>query len=132
MKTDPSTRSQIASRIRGVARVWSVFVFLLAIILVIGTRFTPATSPVNAPFDILIPLSLLISMLGLAVAWRWEGWGSLINFAFYLAIVPIYWLLHKAWLPLSILVALSPVILPGVLFSTAWFLDRKEKNNAHV
>jgi hypothetical protein len=105
-----------------------VLVFLLALILVIGTRFTPITTPANTPLDILIPFSLLISMMGLAVAWRWEGWGSLINIFFYLAIVPLYWLLHQAWLHLSILVALSPAILPGVLFSVAWLLDRKEKS----
>ena len=128
MTRNPSTRSQIASRIRGVARVWSVLVFLLALILVIGTRFTPMATPANAPLDILIPFSLLISMIGLVIAWRWEGWGSLINISFYLAIVPLYGMLHQEWLHLSILVALSPVILPGVLFSIAWFLDRKEKS----
>jgi len=101
---------------------------LLALILVIGTRFTPMTTPTNAPLDILIPFSLLISMMGLVIAWRWEGWGSLINIIFYLAIVPLYWVLHQAWLHLSILVALSPVILPGVLFAVAWFLDRNVKS----
>lgn len=128
MAPNPSTQSRIAAQIRGVARVWSVLVFLLALILVIGTRFAPAASPVNAPLDILIPLSLLVSMIGLVIAWRWEGWGSLINITFYLAIVPIYWLLHQEWLHFSILVALSPVILPGVLFSVAWLLDRKNKS----
>jgi hypothetical protein len=126
MPSNPSTRSQIAARIRGVARVWSVLVFLLAIILIVGTRFAPVSDSGNTPLDVLIPISLLFSMIGLVVAWRWEGWGSLINIAFYLAIVPLYWLLHREWLHLSILIALSPVILPGVLFSIAWFLDRKE------
>jgi hypothetical protein len=70
----------------------------------------------------------MFSLVGLVIAWRWEGWGSLINILFYLALVPLYWLLHQEWLHLSILVALSPVILPGVLFAVAWFLDRKEKN----
>ena len=127
MTSNPSTRSKIASQIRGVARVWSVLVFLLAIILVVGTRFAPTANQGNMPLDILIPISLLLSMVGLIVAWRWEGWGSLINIIFYLAVVPLYWLLHQEWLHFSILVALSPVILPGVLFAVAWWLDREGK-----
>ena len=128
MAPNPSTQSKIALQIRKVARVWSVLVFVLAIILIIGTRFRPTTDQGNTPLDILIPISLMFSMVGLVIAWRWEGWGSLINILFYLAVVPLYWLLHQEWLHLSILVALSPVILPGVLFAVAWFLDRKEKN----
>ena len=128
MTPNPSIRSKIASQIRGVARVWSVLVFLLAIILVIGTRFAPTANQENTALDILIPISLLFSMAGLFVAWHWEGWGSLINIVFYLAVVPLYWLLHREWLHFSILVALSPVILPGVLFAVAWLLDRKESN----
>jgi hypothetical protein len=124
MMSNSSSVSHIVSRIRGVARVWSALVFILALILVIGTRFAPTTIRGNTPFDILIPFSLLISMIGLGIAWCWEGWGALINILFYLAVVPIYWLLHREWIDLSVMVGLSPVILPGVLFGVAWFLSR--------
>jgi hypothetical protein len=76
--------------------------------------------------DILIPLSLLISLIGLGIAWRWEGWGILINLTFYFAILPIYWLLHQEWIHFSIMVGLSPVILPGVLFAFSWILSKKK------
>lgn len=127
MSSNSSKRSVIASRIRGVARIWSILVWLLALILVIGTGKTPsAPSLVNDPLDILIPLSLLISLIGLGVAWRWEGWGILINIAFFLAILPIYWLLHQEWIHISVMVGLSPVILPGILFAFSWILSKKE------
>ena len=127
MTTNSSKKSVIASRIRGVARIWSTLVWLLALILVFGTRNSPANSIlVNTPLDILIPISLLISLIGLGIAWRWEGWGILINFGFFLAILPIYWLLHQEWIHVSILVGLSPVILPGMLFGVAWLLSKKE------
>ena len=127
MNTNPSKKILIAKNLRGVARVWSVLVFILAVILVIGTRFEPPGNITsNAAFDSLIPLSLLVSMLGLAIAWRWENWGVLINILFYLAVVPLYWILHREWIHISIMVALSPIILPGVLFAAAWFLSRKE------
>jgi len=112
---------------RGVARVWSVLVWLLALILLVGTRNSPSTSNlVNTPLDILIPIALLISLIGLGTAWRWEGWGAVINIGFYLAILPLYWLLHREWIHFSIVVGLSPVILPGVLFGVAWFLSKKK------
>jgi hypothetical protein len=127
MSSNSSKLSIISSRIRGVARIWSILVWLLALILVVGTRNTPsATSLVNAPLDILIPLSLLISLTGLGIAWRWEGWGVLINITFYLAILPLYWLLHQEWMHISIMVGLSPVILPGILFAFSWVLSKKE------
>jgi len=111
------------------ARVWSALVWLLALILVVGRRDGPSTSSlINAPLDVLIPISLLISLIGLGIAWRWEGWGVLINLGFYLAILPIYWLLHREWIHISIMVGLSPVILPGVLFALAWLLSKKQNS----
>jgi hypothetical protein len=129
MASNYSRLSVIVSPIRGVARVWSALVWLLALILLVGTRNSPSTSNlVNSPLDILIPISLLISLIGLGIAWRWEGWGVVINIGFYLAILPLYWLIHQEWIHISILVGLSPVILPGVLFGVAWFLSKKEKS----
>ena len=129
MPSDSSKLSVITSHIRGVARIWSGLVWLLALILVVGTRDAPASrNLVNAPLDILIPISLLISLVGLGIAWRWEGWGVVINIGFYLAILPLYWLIHREWIHISIMVGLSPVILPGVLFGVAWFLSKKEES----
>ena len=128
MSSNSSKISIISSRIRGMARIWSILVWLLALILVVGTLNLPSgSSLINAPLDILIPLSLLISLIGLGIAWRWEGWGILINFVFYLAILPIYWLLHQEWIHISIMVGLSPVILPGVLYAFSWILSRKKE-----
>ena len=129
MSSNSSKISVISSRIRGVARIWSILVWLLALILVVGTRnLSSGSSLVNAPLDILIPISLLISLIGLGIAWRWEGWGILINFVFYLAILPIYSLLHHEWIHISIMVGLSPVILPGVLYAFSWILSKKQNS----
>ena len=126
MAPNPSKLLIIISNMRGVARVWSVLVWLLTVILVIGTRQDPSIDTLgNAPLDILIPLCLLISLIGLGISWRWEGWGVLINLGFYLAVPLIYWILHREWIHFSIMIGLSPVILPGVLFGVAWLLSRK-------
>ena len=128
MSADSSKITLIAKNLRNVARVWSVLVWLLAVILVIGTLKGSSSNDLgNAPQDMLIPFSLAISLIGLGVAWRWEGWGVLINLAFYLAVLPLYWLLHREWIHFSIMVGLSPVVLPGVLFAAAWALSKKAK-----
>jgi len=126
MSSDPSTAALVASRIRAVARVWTFLVWLLGLILLIGTRKGLSSSTLeNIPQDILIPVFLFISLVGLGIAWRWEGWGALVNIGFYLAVLPLYWLLHQEWLHLSIMVGLSPLILPGVLFLIAWLLSKR-------
>ena len=130
-KTELSQLAKTANVIRGVARVWSILVFLLALILMIGSHNgTGSLTLQNGPYDFLIPLALLASLTGLGIAWHWEGWGALINIVFYLSVVPLYGLLQGKWIHFSIMVGLSPVILPGVLFAVAWLLDRKAASSA--
>ena len=126
MSTNPAKKAIIAKNLRGVARVWSVLVWLLALILIGGTLYRPpASEQVYAPVDNLIPAMLIVSLIGLAIAWRWEGWGTLINLGAYLGVIPLYGVLHQEWIHLSVMVAFSPVILPGVFFGAAWVLSRR-------
>ena len=125
----PPDVNPITARIRGMAKVWSLLVFVLALILILMPRRETALKATQTPIDRLIPLALLISMLGLAIAWRSEGLGTLINLGFYLAVVPIYRLIHNEWIHFSLMVGLSPVILPGVLFGVAWLLDWRAEEN---
>ena len=126
MTTEPSRPTLIANNLRNVARVWSILVWLLALILIVGTRKGLSTSNLgNAPLDMLIPIALLISLVGLGIAWRWEGWGVLVNLSFYLLVLPLNWLLHQEWIHPSIMVGLSPVVLPGVIFAAAWLLSKR-------
>ncbi len=117
---------KITHSLRGVALVWTILVWILALILILGTLFRPPSSEqAYAPIDNLIPALLIVSLTGLLVAWRWEGWGTLINIGAYLAIVPVYWILHRDWIHPGVMVAFSPVILPGVFYAAAWWCDRK-------
>jgi hypothetical protein len=40
-------------------------------------------------------------------------------------IVPVYGLIHQNWIHPSVMVAFSPVILPGVFYAAAWWRDRR-------
>ncbi len=116
---------KITHNLRGVARVWTILVWILALVLILGTLFRPPSSEqAYAPIDNLIPALLIVSLIGLLVAWRWEGWGTLINIGAYLAIVPVYGLIHQEWIHPSVIVAFSPVILPGVFYAAAWWRSR--------
>ena len=116
-------RNQIAARLRSMAKIWSLLLFALAIIVIVRPRSEGVTA--NTPIDSLIPIALLISMIGLAVAWRKEAAGVAINIGAYLAVVPLHGLIHGEWIHFSLMIGLSPVILPGVIFGVAWLLDRK-------
>jgi len=117
---------KITHNLRGVARVWTILVWILALILILGTLFRPPKSEqAYTPIDNLVPLLLIVSLIGLLVAWRWEGWGTLINICAYLAIVLVYGLIHQKWIHPSVMVAFSPVILPGVFYAAAWWRERK-------
>lgn len=114
----------ISSRIRSVARIWSVLVWGLALILLLGPRAGDAL-PVQGSSA--IPLLLLVSLIGLGIAWKWEIWGAAINLGTYLAIEPLFYLQHGTWMNPGILIALSPVIMPGLLFALAWGMERGER-----
>ncbi len=66
----------------------------------------------------LIPLTLILSVLGLGLAWCWEGLGGAINIGFYLASVAVhFWIIYPRPYPYLIAIALPHPwdIVPGVL-----------------
>jgi hypothetical protein len=120
-------------RIRWVARIWSLLLLAIALILVGRNIFAPAPEATQfAEGDNLIPVSLLISVLGLLIAWRWEGLGAAINLGFFFANYLINWIYHHDILNFGLVFALSPVILPGILFLVAWLRVRKERGGIRI
>ena len=58
----------------------------------------------------LIPLTLILSALGLGIAWRWEGLGGVINIGFYLASVVVhFWIIFPRPYPYLIAIASPPL-----------------------
>jgi len=71
----------------------------------------------------LIPLTLILSVLGLGLAWRWEGLGGAINIGFFLANVAVhFWMISLRPYPYIIAIALPT---PGILFLVCWWISRK-------
>ena len=66
----------------------------------------------------MIPLTLILSVLGLGLAWRWEGLGGAINIGLYLASVAVhFWIIYPRPYPYLIAIALPHpwYIVSGVL-----------------
>jgi len=69
------------------------------------------------------PPTLILSVLGLGLAWRWEGLGGAINIGFFLANVAVhFWMISPRPYPYPIAIALPT---PGILFLVCWWISRK-------
>jgi hypothetical protein len=70
---------------------------------------------------------MCLSVAGLGVAWRWEGWGGAINVGFFLANLGLYRVLRGKFLPLRAVAIFSLVLIPGMLFLVCWWRTRSSE-----
>jgi hypothetical protein len=124
--------------VRWIARIWGTLIVALTLLVLIGYAWNwvttgtvdPHAAADYPPIENLPPLFGLLSVLGLGVAWRWEGLGGAIAVVFSLAALPvllIHWpITHEfprylvapygTWLIIAI---------PGILFLTCWWRSKK-------
>jgi len=107
------------------ARIWGLLILVITMLAIISHIIAPDTESGNyPPAENLIPVSIVISVLGLAVAWKWKLAGALINIGFFCLNLLIYWLIQGHFLPIPVILVLSPIYIPGILFVVCWFLTR--------
>jgi len=118
-------------RLLWIARIWSIVIIVFALIMLIGYAGNWVKTGTADPhvmkdypaIENLIPLTVILSVLGLGLAWRWEGLGGAINIGFYLAsLVVHFWIISPRPYPYLIAVALPT---PGILFLVCWWTSRK-------
>ena len=123
--------NKIVFRLRWIARIWSIVIILFTLIMLIGYAVNwiqtgtadPHAMEDYPPIENLIPITLILSVLGLGIAWRWEGLGGAINIGFFLANLAIgLWIISPRPYPYIIAIALPT---PGILFLVCWRLLRK-------
>ena len=109
-------------RLRRIARIWSIVIIVFTLIMLIDCAVNwvktgtvdPHAMKDYPPAENLIPPTLILSVLGLGIAWRWEGLGGAINIGFFLANVAVhFWVISPR--PYPYLVAIS-LPTPGILF----------------
>jgi len=118
--TDTATR-----QIRRVARIWGAVVIALTLFIAAAHIIAPETESTDyPPIENLLPVVMLVSVLGLMLAWRWEGIGGGINVGLFLAHLGLYWIIRGKFFPLGALLILSVAVVPGVLFLVCWWRTR--------
>lgn len=112
--------------IRRIARILSLVILGIAGLVLLGHLVVPETNAADYPFvENLLPVILGISILGLAIAWRWEGTGGAISVGFFLLHLAVYWVIRGYFFPIRVLVVFSPIFITAVLFLLCW---RRSKN----
>jgi len=132
--TNAENRAIATTRwIRRAARVWSVVIIGITLVVAIAHIATPEQEATDyPPIENLLPVLMLLSVLGLGVAWRWEGAGGMINVGFFLANLVLYWVIRGRFFPLRGLIVLSAAIVPGVLFLVCWWRTRLHSSSGNA
>ena len=127
---DKAAKSDMTRSIRRIARIWSAVIIVLALLVFIAEIIAAITTEQEPyPFiENLIPLTLVLSVVGLVVAFRREGLGGAINIIFVLANLTTYWGLGGRGRGLAVVVAIQPpIVIPGILFLVCWLRSRREQ-----
>jgi len=138
---DNENRNQITKWIGRIARIWSFPIILYAFLMLIGYTWSWVTTGVAdphavegyPPIEALPPILMFLGILGLGIAWRWEGLGGGINLFFQITVIllllitrPITHDFSRSVIPylLSLVTAI-----PGILFLVCWWRSRRMPAN---
>lgn len=118
--------------LRRIARGWSLIVIGVALLILVSHVVTPDPYAVEdyPPVENLMPFSMFLSVLGLALAWRWEALGGALNVAGFAANLVLFWAIRGEFLPWEVTAILSLALVPGVLFLLCWWRS-KSKGEDH-
>jgi len=130
---------------RWVARIWGTLIVAFALLFVIGYAWnwvtTGTADPYAAedypPIENVPPLLALLSVLGLGVAWRWEGLGGAITVVCSLAALPVllvHWPIAHDF-PRYLVAPYGTwliILVPGILFLICWRRSKKQARPQHV
>ena len=124
--TDSSDRTDVTTKwLRRVARIWSIVVIAFTLFITVAHVAVPEPHATDyPPIENLLPVVMLLSVLGLAIAWRREGIGGTINVGMFLLHMGLYWIIRGKPFPLRAVPTLSMVVVPGVLFLVCWWRSR--------
>ena len=112
----------ITRRLRRVARIWSIVVIGITLVMAVAHIVVPESEATDyPPIEKLLPVVMFLSVVGLAIAWRWEGVGGAINVGLFVANLGLYWLIRGKFLPLRAFPVFLAEVIPGALFLTCWW-----------
>lgn len=123
--------------IRRIARIWSVPIILYSLMLLIGYAWNWLTIGKADPYAVegypfieaLPPILMFLGVLGLAIAWRWERLGGVINLVFLLGVLVLLLITRPLTDDFSrfVIPYLMTIVIaiPGILFLVCWRRSRE-------
>ena len=123
-----SINPRIVTIIRWIARIWSILIFVIALLIVV----LPDPNVVQP-----VPLTdwnelgfYWVSILGLLLAWRWEGLGGTMAIAGVAGHDVAFRIIRGYWFHVLVPSALLEFVfvLPGILFIACWALSRSRRS----
>ncbi len=125
MNNENSDSDKSSITIRKIARIWSLVIFAFALIILIAEIIEAWLNPeligTYPWYENLIPLSLFLGVIGLMLAWRWEGFGSILSIVCVIANYVMYIAFGGGGRGLYVVpFILLPVLIPGILFLISW------------
>lgn len=124
--TTATTAARIAILTRWIARVWTILLFLILVLIVV----VPDPYMVEpVPISEWIELSFYgLAFVGLALAWRWEAPGGIIAITGIACNAMVFRIFRGTWFIQTI-----PVLvfgLPAVLYLSSWYLTRHKSDGS--
>ena len=128
--------NKVTKWIRWIARIWGTLIVGIALLMLIGYAVNwvttgeadPHAVENPPPIEEWPPRLMFLSVLGLAIAWRWEGLGGAITVVFQLAMLPlllIHWPITQDSRFVAPYLILMTIATPGILFLVCWWRSRK-------
>ena len=111
---------------RRVARIWGGIIIALVALIAVMEIFGSSDLELD-PYpwwENLMPLSILISAIGLAIAYRREGLGGAIAVTFVFVNLGLYLLTGREAVMMVVMIML-PIVIPGVLYLVCWKLEKR-------
>lgn len=89
----------------------------IALVSLLGHIFFPEPATNYYPWiENLLPIVMGLSVLGLALAFRWEYLGGVLSIGFFLLQLLLYWMIRGHYFPIRGLLVFSPLPLTALLF----------------
>ena len=136
MTKGDDSRNRVTKWMRWIARVWSLPLMICALLILVGYAWSWLTTGIADPYavedypptEVLPPIFMFLSILGLGIAWRWERLGGTLAIVFQLAALPFLFIhspLTQDFPRLAVPYLLSMIItIPGVLFLVCWWRSK--------
>jgi len=130
------SRNRVTKWMRWIARVWSFPITVYVLLLLVGYAWNWVTTGEADPYaveevpftEVLPPIFMFLSVLGLAIAWRWERLGGTISIVFQLAVLSLL-LIHSPIaqdFPRSAVPYLLSMVtaIPAIVFLVSWWRSK--------